>query len=214
MAISLRPDRDNGPAVERRAAQRYLVQHWAQWRSLVDAAGAPGIATVNDISADGIGLVLEHWVAPGSTLFVTLLDANGDPGMFNVVRVTRSVRHGRASWSVGGTFVQKISAEDLQSVLKPPSLVGPQTPPTESPVREERELARVQRPSVVVTLRHGLPTGTAACQTSSRNPAGPHISASTPTRLPEARKRQILEQIRASIKHSKGAAESTPKAHG
>jgi len=199
MTISSRSVANDGSALERRSSPRHLTQHRVEWRSLADAADPPGTATLNDISADGIGLVLQDWVAPGSVLAVTLLDGNDDVGIFNLVRVKHSLLLGGKSWSIGGTFAEKISEEALESLLKQASLVAPQGAPqaTGSTVAD---------------------CGLEAGQTSRRNLAASHmmkaatpaiaISAPTACRMPEWRKHQILEQIRERILHSKRAVDA------
>jgi len=221
MAISLQPDMNAEPAVERRAAPRQCTQHRVEWRSLLDAGDPPCVATVHDISADGIGLILPYWVAPGSALAVTLLDANGDAGILNLVRVKRILFQDRKHWAVGGTFVQKISEEDLKSLLEWTSLVAHQLPPQTSGSSFTDGPVLLRRQRVGVAIRHNLePTDPEAGQTNSAGPypttaATPavreRISAPTRVRIPEWRKRQILEQIRERI-HSKSAADSSSHA--
>jgi hypothetical protein len=196
------PDMNDGPAIERRTLPRHPAQRRVEWRSLADAAGPPSIATLNDISADGIGLVLQDWVAPGAALAVTVLDGNDDVGIFNLVRVKHSLPLGGKSWSVGGTFAEKISEEDLKSLLKQPSLFVPQEGPqvTGSPVADRSSKAgQTSRPNLAPT--HRMNTATPAIA----------VSAATRTRMPEWRKRQLLEQIRERILHSKCAVEASIK---
>jgi hypothetical protein len=117
MVMSVPTDGRKGRVAERRASPRFDTRHQVRWRSLIDSGSPPCIADVRDISADGIGLVLQSWVAPGSMLAVTLLDANGDAGIFNLVRVKRIRLAKRTNWLVGGTFVQKVCAADLDPLL-------------------------------------------------------------------------------------------------
>jgi hypothetical protein len=152
------------------------------------------------LSADGVGLVLQHWVGVGSALAVTLLDANDDVGLFILVRVTRILRQDGKSWSVGGTFVRKISEEDFQSLLKSTSYVTEQLP--------------------CAHIDHYLQQGCAeAGQTNGiRSPASQTdpvpaktTDGSAPTRasVPVGRTRQILEQIRQRLQCNKSAAASS-----
>jgi hypothetical protein len=217
MTITLQLDTDDAATVERRAEPRHFTPYRVQWRSLLDASDPPQIATVHDISVDGIGMVLQSWVAPGSTLFVTLLDAHGDPGIFNLVRVKRVLHQDRRSWSVAGSFVQRVSEDDLQSVLERSASVAQQVRPAapESPATDERKLLRLQRRSVRLTLRQGQRTGAEAGQTSTADAprsttatAVERHAAATRVRLPEARRRQILEQVRARIQARQSAAVS------
>lgn len=107
----------SAPAAERRASFRHLAKHnRVACRSLADAAGPTCSGTVRDISADGIGLVLERWVPPGSSLVLTLVDDNGDAGIVNLVRVKHVLFQGRKRWSVGGALAQKIGVEQLQTL--------------------------------------------------------------------------------------------------
>jgi hypothetical protein len=216
MTIALQLDTDDAATVERRTAPRHFTPYRVQWRSLLDASDLQ-ISTVHDISVDGIGMVLQSWVAPGSTLFVTLLDADGDPGIFNLVRITRVLHQDRKSWSVAGTFVQRVSEDDLQAVLKRSPSVAQQVRARapESPAMDERELLRLQRRSVHLTLRQGQRTGAEAGQTSTADAplstsatAVERHSAVTRVHLPEARRRQILEQIRARIQPRQSTAVS------
>jgi hypothetical protein len=196
---SFLPDENDGPASERRTSQRHHKQYRVEWRSLADAAGPPSIATLTDISADGIGLVLQEWVAPGSALVVTVLDGNDDVGAFNLVRVKHSVRLGK-SWSVGGTFAEKISKEDLEALLKQPSLIAQQDG---SQITGSRLSGRSGEAG------HIGPRDLAATQTMNSATPAIAISAPTRTRMPEWRKRQLLEQIRERLLRSKTAVEAS-----
>jgi len=203
MMIAVLPDRNDGPAVERRASPRHVIQHRVQWRTLVDAAGPSCIATTDDISADGVRLVLQHWVAVGSTLAVTLLDANDDVGIFNLVRVTRILRQDGTSWSVAGTFVRKIGEEDFQALLKRTALVAPQLPgvPNEHYLQQSCESCAEADQTDGIRSTAPQPDPVPGKKTG--------VSALTRATIPEERKRQILEQIRERLQRSKIAADSS-----
>jgi hypothetical protein len=178
---------DDEPTMERRASARHLTQQQVRWRPLVDAAGPLAMAAAQDISAEGISLVLPCWVAPGFVLAVTLLDANGDAGIFNLVRVKHIVSLDRKTWSVGGCFLKPLSQQDVQSLLDPP--------PTDRP----------KPPDVAIDLQppEASPSHPAEPQPMTAAMPASAVTGPSRARLPEWRKRQILEEFRERIRARK-----------
>ena len=79
--------------------QGTLAPHWS--------------ATVQDISTEGIGLLVDHPCSAGTGLLVTLRRRTGGVPFVVLVQVTHVRAHGPSEWAVGGPFANKLSHTDL-----------------------------------------------------------------------------------------------------
>jgi hypothetical protein len=102
---------------ERRAAERYALDSSSVCRLIGDGQEAGPRATVRDLSATGIGLLVEHAVKPGSVLILSLETSRWQLARPLPVRVMHSAPMDDGTWLVGCQFVRKLSEPELQAVL-------------------------------------------------------------------------------------------------
>ncbi len=102
---------------ERRAWVRHACQLEAQCQPLSARQGeARWEATVRDVSAGGIGLVLGRSFQPGAVLTVEVPGAGGEPRqLFARVRHARRQADGR--WLVGCEFPTKLGEAEVRELL-------------------------------------------------------------------------------------------------
>ena len=101
---------------DRRETIRYGINLDTSGR-LIAALDDKTQVRVRNISAGGISLVLGHGVEPETILAVQLLNR---PTMYLCkvrVRITYIVEHPTGDWILGGAFIEKLSDEELRSLL-------------------------------------------------------------------------------------------------
>lgn len=104
--------------LEKRDSTRYPSDQEAVTQ-LTDTAGAMAWgATVQNISASGIGLVLCFPFKPGSHLAVTL-QANQARRTF-LVRVVHALDQSDGTWLLGCEFAQQLPAEEIDDIRSAP----------------------------------------------------------------------------------------------
>lgn len=103
---------------ERRASVRYPCNLQPSWRELGSNRGFSRIGKVHDISAAGIGLVVERLIKPGTVLVVHLQTIDQRLTRPLPMRVMHATAQPEGTWLVGCEFVRKLSNEDLQSLLR------------------------------------------------------------------------------------------------
>jgi PilZ domain len=100
---------------ERRRTARFECRRTNRWRLFATTACSSGEGTVQDISVDGISLIVNSELRPGLFLDLTLAGDDGESSsQQTLVRVRRVTPRGDGSWIVGCTFVKKLSQEELQ----------------------------------------------------------------------------------------------------
>jgi hypothetical protein len=77
----------------------------------------PWVAQITDISATGIGLLLNSSIKPGTVLVITLQGANQKLSRPIPVRVMHATRQDEKTWRLGCSFIRKVSEDDLHALL-------------------------------------------------------------------------------------------------
>jgi hypothetical protein len=104
---------------ERRRTARFECRRTNRWRLFATASCSSGEGTVQDISVDGLSLIVNSELRPGLFLDVTLSSAEeGNSCQPMLVRVRRVTPREDGSWIAGCTFVKKLSKEELQGWLE------------------------------------------------------------------------------------------------
>ncbi len=103
---------------ERRATVRYPAKLRTSWRLYGGQTGDRWSVAVRDISINGIGLVFSFRIECDTLLVVKVQTANENFSRPLLVRVRHVTAHADGSWLVGCTFVRKLSAAALQSLLE------------------------------------------------------------------------------------------------
>jgi hypothetical protein len=104
-------------AKERRAQGRHPLPARAAWRITLALGGHRYAATVEDISAAGIGLTVGEWLEPGAALTVELTNACS---LFRCCRAARVVHVRGQRWDryrVGCQFAAPLSPSELHTLL-------------------------------------------------------------------------------------------------
>ena len=103
------------PAVDRRAYVRYGSQLKGSCRALSADRKHRWTAQIRDISASGIGLILNRRFEPGTVLRVKLPGSSSR--RLYLVRVVRVQKHANRTWIVGCVFPRPLTDEEVQSLL-------------------------------------------------------------------------------------------------
>src|SRR5437879_1071882 len=103
-------------------------------------------ATVHDISAGGIGLLLQRRFEPRTSLAIELPDA-GDSTYTVFVRVVHALGQPHGRWLLGCSFVTPLSEERLSALLL---ASGKRSRTKSPPPAETRKLPEVGVPDVAV----------------------------------------------------------------
>jgi len=105
------------PPVERRASIRFRVERPATGRALISNTYQSLSAQLADLSLEGIGLVTDRPLEPGTRIDVELQGPGGVPYELLAEVVHARVRpDGR--WHCGCTLVWKLAEEELRFLLK------------------------------------------------------------------------------------------------
>jgi len=102
---------------DRRGATRYPLSMQTTGHLLGPRGHVPWVAQITDISATGIGLLLNSSIKPGTVLVITLQGANQKLSRPIAVRVMHATRQDETSWRLGCSFVRKVNEEDLHALL-------------------------------------------------------------------------------------------------
>jgi hypothetical protein len=77
------------------------------------------LAKIRNISPEGISLILNRPVEPGTVLSVDIIDTKTNRFSRTLeVRVIYAVEHPTGDWIMGGTFGTKLTNEELQNFLR------------------------------------------------------------------------------------------------
>ena len=99
---------------ERRTSVRHDCDHLPTVPFLAKPSFVNGLGRLRDLSEEGIGLLVETRIAPGSVLFLHL------PGLGENVRLARVVHATLADggpWHVGCRLAVRLSARQIRQVL-------------------------------------------------------------------------------------------------
>ncbi|HZY83896.1 MAG TPA: PilZ domain-containing protein [Gemmataceae bacterium] len=102
------------PHAERRASARHFCRLEGSCRALPEGRGESWAATVRDISADGVGLLLRRRFEPGVLLAVEL--AVGREARSLLARVVHATAHA-GGWLVGCRFLSPLDEDELRAIL-------------------------------------------------------------------------------------------------
>jgi serine/threonine protein kinase len=103
------------PTVDRRVGVRYVSRQKGSCRPLSAEKKWRWTATVRDVSATGIGLLLNRRFEPGTVLRVKL-PGRGARRLY-LVRVTRVQPHSARTWILGCVFPRRLSDEEVATLL-------------------------------------------------------------------------------------------------
>jgi hypothetical protein len=101
---------------ERRQSTRHACDDGSV-RVMVFLGSEPCSATLRDISAGGIGVLVDAIVAPGDRLNVEFHNSTKGIWRCKMLQVIHAMPALGGRWLVGGTFSQPCSAEELLSLL-------------------------------------------------------------------------------------------------
>src|SRR5262249_21942121 len=106
------------PKVEQRREPRYALPRRTLCRLKRATETVSWIAILRNISAEGIGLILNRRVKAGMLLTVELPGTNGKPGALKAIKVTHAAaQSGSPWWVAGGRFASPLTSADLRSLL-------------------------------------------------------------------------------------------------
>ena len=102
---------------ERRSAERHECSFQTEGYQLGAHGSKSWVATITNISATGVALVLRHRVKSGTVLVIKFQSGNLNLSRPIPVRVMHVQPHSEGTWLHGCAFVRKVREEDLQSLL-------------------------------------------------------------------------------------------------
>jgi hypothetical protein len=102
---------------ERRSSERHECNVQTEGYQLGAHGSKSWVATVTNISATGVALVLRHRVKTGTVLVIKFQSGNLNLSRPIPVRVMHVQPHSEGTWIHGCAFVRKVREEDLQSLL-------------------------------------------------------------------------------------------------
>lgn len=105
------------PGHERRAAVRQRFDWDVACELTSYGVGERWAAQVRDISAEGLGLVLDRAFDAGTVLEVELASRDGSLAYTVVARVSHSRPLADGQWLAGCSFVGKVSDDELRDLL-------------------------------------------------------------------------------------------------
>lgn len=103
-------------AATRRAAPRFQSGHVTFYRSAGDRKGESELATVQDISVSGIGLLVRAPIKPGMILVVELQSTVRNIRHQRLARVTHATDQGNGYALLGCEFANRLSDAELQTL--------------------------------------------------------------------------------------------------
>lgn len=106
--------------MERRTWVRYPQNRDTACHSVTSKTGIHWSARIQDISATGIGLLVDYRFEAGTLLAVELRSTATDfarTALVRVVHLTVVTAHPGLRWIAGCAFLQPLSEQDLQALL-------------------------------------------------------------------------------------------------
>jgi hypothetical protein len=106
------------PGAERRSSRRHTCL--ATHQRLMAAIGDNFVlAKVRNLSPDGISLIMNRLVEPGSILTLDLIDTKTNQFSRTLqVKILYSVEHPSGDWIVGGSFSSRLSDVEQRQFLR------------------------------------------------------------------------------------------------
>jgi serine/threonine protein kinase len=113
-AAPVPPPKPGGP--ERRATVRYPSRKGSSCQPLRGDKDRSWRATIRDVSADGVGLVLERRFEPRTVLALELAPTETEPARRTLVRVVRVTPLASRRWLLGCVFAARMGEDDVQAM--------------------------------------------------------------------------------------------------
>jgi serine/threonine protein kinase len=110
------PPQGKPEGADRRATVRFPSRQQGACQPLGEEKDLKWSAKVQDVSADGIGLVLNRAFQPRTVLLVDLGGAAQAAGRRLLVRVVRCQKLSARSWLVGCVFARRLAHEDCEAL--------------------------------------------------------------------------------------------------
>ena len=82
------------------------------------ATGRGWAATINDVSAGGVSLVVDHSFSPDALLNIKLMNAEGVCMCSLRVRVVHAYHRPEGDWLIGCALAIKLKADELRELLE------------------------------------------------------------------------------------------------
>jgi|AP3Bu8745761321_1050154.scaffolds.fasta_scaffold05393_1 hypothetical protein len=106
---------DTGMEVERRAVIRYLCDREVVYSRILTRERLR--ARVRNVSVNGIGLLLDAPIEPGTVLLIQMKTMDPDIPLTLVARVVHATMQAEGSWIVGCKFLTKPTEEHLLALM-------------------------------------------------------------------------------------------------
>jgi hypothetical protein len=104
-----------GSLADRPADRRGSVRHHCNVKLL--AGREPAIAAIHNISREGLGFFLSHYMEVGVALPVELLNLPGSFWHLKAVRVVHATPQQEGTWLIGSAFLTPLTDTELQDFL-------------------------------------------------------------------------------------------------
>ncbi len=104
---------ENGDGEERRVRVRYPSSAQINFQPVNGVDGPRLTARVRNISLGGVNLVIPRPLEPGELLSIEMPATNGRPSATVLACVVHAAPTGKGEWSVGCTFSNELSNDDL-----------------------------------------------------------------------------------------------------
>ncbi len=102
---------------DQRTWVRFVTDVKASYQRIANAKPAPQPATVVNLSASGVGLLVAEAVENGSLLSVELHSGDGDFTRTMLACVVHVTARADGEWALGCNFIRSLSEEDLKALL-------------------------------------------------------------------------------------------------
>lgn len=102
---------------DQRQWKRFPTSLTANFQSVTIPGSAVEAAKVSDISATGVGLVVEREIENGTLLSVELHSTAGTAQRTMLACVVHVTKQGEKEWALGCNFIRSLSEEDLQALV-------------------------------------------------------------------------------------------------
>jgi hypothetical protein len=100
------------PAVERRISVRH------RGNVKIVAEGEPALATIHNISREGVGFFLGHNLETGAAVQVELLNSGASFWHLKATRVIHVTPQQEGIWLIGTVFFHPLTETELQDLLR------------------------------------------------------------------------------------------------
>jgi c-di-GMP-binding flagellar brake protein YcgR len=102
---------------DQRSWERYACNVQAIYQLATDPFAGPCQAQVLNISASGVGLLVDHAIENGTLLSVNLRPTAGGAGKMMLACVVHVGRDGEGQWALGCNFITELTESDLLALL-------------------------------------------------------------------------------------------------